>query len=639
MSLPPKPSPSATPPRRRRLRRIAIALTLAGVGIAFFDWNLLRGPIAQLASDRLAREVQLAGPLIVRPWRLHPAVSVEGVKVANLPGGKATSLASARRVAVSLDLLALLRGEWVFDTLEVEGAELHLEDGPDGRGNWRLGRGEASGGGTVRLGAVRIRDSRLSVDLPSQRTALTAQLATGDDGQIHLSAQGRWRGEALAISGHAGSVPTYVEGRLPFPLDVKGTIGATRFRLNGTAADLAGLNGLDVDFELSGRSLAELYPLTGVPLPATPAYRLAAKLSQAGQIWHFGHIDGRIGNSDVAGTFAVDRTPSPQRLTGSLRAKRLDLADLSGFIGARDKAGEAVAPQPGKVLPSQPLGFEKIAAADVDLDFAVGDLRNTGLPLDAAAGHLRILDREVQLKPLRVGLAHGEVSGELTLDTRGRPATARLDVQASRVKLRELMPTLESKALSTGSLGGRVQLAMRGDSVARLLGSADGTLAVAMDGGSTSRLLVRLANLDLANAVGAWLAGGQKEDIRCLVGDFTARDGVLAPRTLLLDTERTLIRGEGQISLRDETLDLHLRAAAKDASLLSLRGPLHLTGSFADPRVTPEPLPLGRRVAGAIALGLISPPLALLPLLETGGAEDSACARLLDKTAKTIRKP
>lgn len=630
---------TAPRPPRRRLRKVAAALLIAGLGVALFDWNLLRGPIAQVASDRLDREVRISGPLAVHPWRRHPAIAVEGLSVANLPGGKAATLATAGRIAVSVDLFALLRGEWVLTSLEVDGADLHLEEGPDGRGNWLLGRDPDASGPSVRVEAVRIRNSRLDVQLPSRRTALTAQVATDDDARIRFSAQGRWHDEKVAIEGQAGSVPAYVEGRLPFPIKVGGSIGATHFQVDGTAADLTGLNGLDVDFALSGRSLAELYPLTGVPLPATPAYRLSARLSQSGQIWHFGHIDGQVGNSDIAGTFAVDRAPKPQRLTGSLRAKRLDLADLSGLIGARNSAGEAIAPRPGKVLPSRPLSFEKIAAADADLDFAVGDLRNTGLPLEAAAGHLRIVDREVQLKPLRIGLAHGEVNGEVVLNTRSKPASARLDVQASRVKLRELMPTLESKSLSTGSLGGRVQLAMHGDSVATLLGSADGSLALAMDGGSTSRLLVRLANLDLANAFGSWLAGGQKEDIRCLVGDFSANNGVLAPRTLVLDTERSLIRGEGQISLRDETLDLHLRAAAKDSSLLSLRGPLHLTGSFADPRVAPEPLPLGSRIAGALALGLISPPLALLPLLETGGADDSACARLLKQTDKTIRKP
>lgn len=633
-------TPSARPPRRRRWRWLAAALAAAGLGVALFDWNMLRGPLASVASAQLGRTVHIDGPLDLRPWSFHPVLSVQGVRLANVPGGRAEHMASAGRLSVTVDLAALLRGEVILESLEIDQGELHLEEGRDGRGNWLFGQDDPGAAAPrLRIVQVRIRDSRVSAELPSRKTSVQVEVATGDEGRIRFTARGRYQGQALAVDGEAGSVPGLIDGRLPYPLKAAGTIGATRFRIDGSSADLSGLNGLDVAFELAGRSLAELYPLTGVPLPATPAYRLAARLVQSGKLWRFENIDGKVGSSDLAGAFTVDRGPSPQRLTGALRARRLDLEDLSGFLSARNSAGESVAPRPGRVLPGRPLGFEKIAAADVDLDFSIADIRNSGLPLDAAAGHLRIADRLVRLAPLRIGVAKGEVLGELELATRESPAAARLDFQASRLKLRELMPTLESRSLTTGVLGGRARLTMRGNSVAALLGSANGELALAMDGGSTSRLLVRLANLDVANALVSWLAGGQREDIRCLVGDFQARDGVLEPRALLLDTERSLIRGEGNINLRDETLDLHLRASARDGSLLSLRGPLHLDGSFADPRVLPEAVPLGSRVVGAVALGLISPPLALLPLLETGDTRESACARLLKQADKTIHRP
>jgi uncharacterized protein involved in outer membrane biogenesis len=210
--------------------------------------------------------------------------------------------------------------------------------------------------------------------------------------------------------------------------------------------------------------------------------------------------------------------------------------------------------------------------------------------------------------------------------TRSQPA-AMLDVRATRLQLRELMPGTESRNFTSGLLGGQAKLAMRGQSVAELLGSADGEVAVAMTGGST-KPAGAAGQLDVANALLTWLSGGQKEDIRCLVGDMTASGGVLKPRTLVLDTTRSRVIGQGTISLRDEQFDLHLRTEPKDGSLLALRGPLYLGGSFAAPVVRPEPIPLGSRIAGAVALGLISPPLALLPLIETGGAEDTPCAAL-----------
>ena len=640
--MPSSASPSASSSTRsqRRLSTAAAALAVIGLGVALFDWNLLRSPIEHIVSDRLERTFRITGPLSVRPWSLHPSFSADGLSVANVTGGKAPHLAAVGRLSFSVDLRALLRGEWVLDGIELDGANIHLEEDADGKGNWLLGKDSGGSAPVLRLGTIRIRDSVLSARLPSRRTDVQLRVASDDTGgALRFTATGRWQGEALDIRGKAGSVEGYLDGAKPYPVDASGSIGATRFSVAGSAANLPDLNGLDIRFTLSGPSLAPLYALTGVPLPATPPYRLAGRLVHSGQRWQFDELDGLVGSSDLRGTFQVDRSTRPQRLEGRLRSRRLDLSDLSGFIGARATSGQEIAPRPGKVLPSRALGFEKIAAANVDVDLAIDDIRNTGLPLEAAEGHLRIDDRRVTLAPLRLGLAKGKVDGRLELDARSQPAKAVLDVRATRLQLRELMPGTESRNFTSGLLGGQAKLAMRGQSVAELLGSADGEVAVAMTGGSTNRLLVRLANLDVANALLTWLSGGQKEDIRCLVGDMTASGGVLKPRTLVLDTTRSRVIGQGTISLRDEQFDLHLRTEPKDGSLLALRGPLYLGGSFAAPVVRPEPIPLGSRIAGAVALGLISPPLALLALIETGGAEDTPCAALLAQRRETPAKP
>lgn len=100
----------------------------------------------------------------------------------------------------------------------------------------------------------------------------------------------------------------------------------------------------------------------------------------------------------------------------------------------------------------------------------------------------------------------------------------------------------------------------------------------------------------------------------------------------MLDTVCTRVVGRGEISLRDERLDLHLCSEPKDGS-----GPPYLGGSVASPPIRPEPRPLGTRLAGAAALDLISPPLALRPLIETGGAADTPCADLFARS--TVKPP
>ena len=104
-----------------------------------------------------------------------------------------------------------------------------------------------------------------------------------------------------------------------------------------------------------------------------------------------------------------------------------------------------------------------------------------------------------------------------------------------------------------------------------------------------------------------------------------SRTGVLEARTLAFDTSDTIIVGKGQISLKNETLDLEMRPRPKDRSILALRSPLVVGGTFKDPSFRPDFKRLGLRGAVAVALGSIAPPAALLATIEVGPGEDSAC--------------
>jgi hypothetical protein len=103
------------------------------------------------------------------------------------------------------------------------------------------------------------------------------------------------------------------------------------------------------------------------------------------------------------------------------------------------------------------------------------------------------------------------------------------------------------------------------------------------------------------------------------------RNGVMSTRALAFDTTDTIIVGEGEISLRNETLHLKLRPRPKDRSLFSLRAPLWIDGSFKDPDIHPDYGRIGLRGALALTLANIAPPAALLATLELGPGKDASC--------------
>ena len=85
--------------------------------------------------------------------------------------------------------------------------------------------------------------------------------------------------------------------------------------------------------------------------------------------------------------------------------------------------------------------------------------------------------------------------------------------------------------------------------------------------------------------------------------------------------------------MRNERYGLRLVPDSKRVSLLALRGPIAVGGTFKNPEVGPALGPLAARAGAAVALGAINPLLALAPLFDPGDGADSNCAAL-SKSAK-----
>jgi uncharacterized protein involved in outer membrane biogenesis len=173
-----------------------------------------------------------------------------------------------------------------------------------------------------------------------------------------------------------------------------------------------------------------------------------------------------------------------------------------------------------------------------------------------------------------------------------------------------------------------------------MLATANGEGALAVEQGEISDLILRLSNLDVANALPALLRGDRNIPIRCLVGDFSVEDGLLRPRVLVLDTAHTTLNAEGAVNFKSEVLDLRLIARPKGSSLVALRGPILIKGTFAQPSATPDFVQLAARGGVATALGVFATPFAaIIPFLAPGGGKGVECAPLVEAAQRFIQQP
>lgn len=623
---------------------VLVALVIAAaVFLAVFDWSRATGFVAAQASARLDREVTLGDLEVELGW--PPRVRLHDLTIANIDGGSRPTMARIDTLDFSLRLLPLLWGRVVLPDIALGRPDVLLERTRDGLANWMFGEEDEEPGEPPVIGQLHVDNGKLGFRLPTSKTDIQIDLATkvakeGSEPRLHVEGTGRYRGAPFSLRGQGGSLLALRDEEDPYPLDVQARAGGTRARAEGTLVDPLNLRGIDVDLRLQGADLARLNDFIGLPLPATPPYRLDGHLRREGQTWQFANFNGRVGDSDLAGYVSVDLAEARPMLRADLTSTRLDFDDLAPFVGAppRTGAGEtgsaaqrreaARLAQRDQILPDKEYDLQRLRAIDADVRLNAKRISAPGLPLDDLETHLRLDNGVLTLQPLNFGVAGGNLVSEITLDARAAQIKTSADVTARGVLLRRLFPDVKL-AEGEGTLGGRMRVQTTGNSIAEMATAADGNLGLAMRRGEINKMLVALASLNVQKVIEAFLGDAKKVQIRCGAAALDIIDGVMQTETLVLATEDTNFIGEGKVALGSEKLDLTIHPQPQEAGAPSLRAPLHIRGTFKEPDIAIDQSAIARAGA-AVALGTVVGPLAaLVPLVETGPGEPKDCGPLL----------
>jgi AsmA protein len=626
---------------------------LAVLFVAIFGWNWLRAPIERLTLDKTGRELVIGGDLELDfGWPL-PRIRAGAVRFANPAWAREKQMLAADAVEIAVDLPQLLRRKLVLPEVRLERPVVFLEHGSGGRKNWLLDIEQTDEQARIRIGRLVLDHGRLGYDDAAQKTSIRAEVSTGrpssnaaanaksDAAAVSFTAQGQYKGLPLKAQGSGGPVLGLRDETTPYPLRADFTVGRTGVKADGTITSLLQFSAMDMRLALRGDSLAQLYPLLGIAFPQTRAYVTAGRIVHRDRSWRYEKFSGRIGASDIAGSLQVDTGGKRPAMQAELVSKLLDLADLGPVIGARPGSVQAAkqaalppaaaaTPARARVLPDLPFKTERWGSVDAEVTLKAKTLRHAKeLPLEDLVTHLSLRDAVLKLDPLDFGVAGGKLSAVISLDGRQDPIQARAQVKARKIRLARLFPTVALSKTSIGQLNGEFDLAGKGNSVGRMLAGSSGKVGLVVANGEISKMMMEKAGLHLWEMLLLKVSGDKLVKLRCAVADFDVKEGVMRANALVFDTEVSTIVGTGSIDLRQERLDLTLNPNTKDTSPVALSSPIYVRGSFAKPDVQIDKGRVAVRALGAIALGIASPVLALLPLIDAGPGEDSDCRRLM----------
>jgi uncharacterized protein involved in outer membrane biogenesis len=632
---------------------IALLVVIAAI-IWFWNWDWFIPIVESQASSALGRKVTIQH-LQVRLGRVAQ-VAATGISIAN-PDNFNTdfgALATIDQLIVAANIPDyLFHGTLVLPVIEIDHPVADLRQHDDGSNNYTLHLASSgkSSGNPPQIGKLIITGGAATIVMPRYKTNFDLSIntkpaspngfITGDE--IDIDAHGTYSGAPVTGSFIGGALLSLRDPSNPYPVDLHVQNGTTHASLIGTIRNPATFGGANLTFDFSGQDMANLYPLTGIPIPSTPPYHLTGKLDYAKNAIRFENLAGRLGASDLAGNLS-ETTPmngGKRLITADLTSRQVNLADLAGFLGgtpgtaatpgqtATTRAKVEAASASPNLLPNTPIDLPKINAANVELRYRGDHIINPNVPLDNVVVNLSIENGRITLHPLNFAVATGAITSNFDLNPVDGVLHTGAEIDFRRLPLARLMKATHAFA-GDGVVGGSAHLTATGNSVAAMLGHGNGRLQLFMNqGGDINALLVDLIGLQAGDGVLSALGVPQKTTIQCLVSDFSLNDGLVNTKTLLLATSEANVLGSGTINLNTEKLDMHIDTQATHFQIGSLSTPINIGGTLKNPSILPAAGPLAARAGGAIGLGILFPPLALIPTIRLGLGDKNACTDTL----------
>lgn len=561
-----------------RRRRVVVALLALAVLVAVFDWTWFRPLIQHVVHERSGRTIRFDKLRIGMTGALEPRIELQGLHVDNAAWAAPRPLIDARLVRFVFSWRSLTDPKLIVTRLVLVDARVDLERSADGLRNWRLMQPLDRGPGRIRVmsldavrSELRVVDRSVALEVETRITSLLpGQLLAAAPQQPlskWLSFEGRLNGQAFAGEAAIGEVLGFADTAAPFGLRGELRSGASRLRVEGLAADVQGLERLDVDLQLHSPDMHELEPLLPrLHWPALP-FDGSAQLGKTGDRSRFSRLQAKLGRSDVQGELRIDAAPA----AGARPMIHADLRSTAVYI---DEIATLLTRAPGDHDPNVRPVPDGVIAWQVGRLVRPGSPWLQGLRVDAT-----LRDAGLAVERFDLGIAGGHVTGALQLDATGAAPMMTLDAHLAGLRVETI-----SMALA-GALQGHASLRAQGSSAAALARSLSGSLRATLQKATISRRLDARLALDGGAIFRTLLAGDEKVPVQCAALAIDFERGRGRSRQFAFETERVALGGSGTVDVVGRSLDLLLTPQRKGTALLALDRSIHISGPFAGPQV------------------------------------------------------
>jgi uncharacterized protein involved in outer membrane biogenesis len=409
----------------------ALALVVAGLILvlpSLIDVESRKAQLVAKASQAIGRPLRVDGPVSFRILP-SPALTAGKITLGSPPGFEAASMVEIERLALSVDLLRLLKGQVALKRVTLENPRISLEILPDGRANWELSAAEKKAGGgkpgesaagarpsaasepDFRIDELKIRGGRLvyndrkansrhAIDEIDLSVAVTSLI-----GPFKMNGRMRLDGAPVRFDGGLDTIKT--DRASPLRLEVAlPTMGITS-RFNGVLSVLSGGYTARGSLSAEGGQPGET---SGIGPALSQPFIFSTQLSASAERVELREMQLSLGREKGRNTgqghIVLDMTATP-RLDARLAFDRIDI----DAILAQAKPHEAATAKEARKETAKPaIEAQTTQAAEPSKPFSFALPRNVSGSADVTASQIVFHGKMVSEVRLSAALAGGELT-------------------------------------------------------------------------------------------------------------------------------------------------------------------------------------------------------------------------------------
>jgi len=607
-----------------------VVLVIAGIAvfIATIDPNDYRAEIQQTVEDATGRKLTLGGDLSLG-ISLRPTIVARDIKLANASWGSKPDMLTADELDVQVALIPLINGDIHIIRFVLKGADILMEKNTDGVGNWQFGSGSSGAEASDKallpsVDSIEVDDAKIAYvdmatgvhhDIELDAVSLSTEAPSAP---LNVEIKATANGSPVSASGQVGSLDALMRSGSG-PVDLKLDAFGVAMTLKGTVADVPSGGTVDLDVTLSADDLAKAAEAVGVTAPISGPVAFNGHIKGTTQKFELSGVSAEAGGMKTGGDLTVDLSGARPSLSGALTLDALDLTTLGG--GASDSGGSS-----DKVFPSDPLPVDPLRLVDADVQVKIGTLTTAVMVAKDVVVPIKLSNGNLNIDPMTASVASSTINSTLGLDASGATPSLALKLTADKLDVGKMLKDAQVTDMLTGIGDLKIDVRGQGASIAAIMAALNGNASLLMEDGELDAGGLETLMGGTNALLGTMFESGTKAaTMSCLAIAYDIKDGIADQKVFLIDTQYSVLVGQGSIDLGKETIDLLVSPKAKGVSL-NVNVPVRIGGTLASPTVRPDEAALALKL-GELVGGTLFPPALLLSLGDLGGGSDSGCVQ------------